>query len=51
MERYSVTQPLDARKKGFGIKDAFRSAEFTSYIRTQQYRSVTGRGWGGSLSF
>jgi hypothetical protein len=38
MERYTKTQPLDSRKKGFGSKDASRRGEFTSYIRTEQYR-------------
>lgn len=38
MERYTKTQPLDSRKKGFGSKDASRRGEFTSFIRTEQYR-------------
>ena len=35
---YIETQPLDARKKGFGSKDAHRRDEFSNAVRTQQYR-------------
>lgn len=35
---YLATQPLDKRSKGFGSKDASRRDEFTSSIRTEQYR-------------
>lgn len=35
---YLTTQPLDQRKKGFGSKDAHKRDEFTSAIRTEQYR-------------
>ena len=35
---YLSTQPLDKRVKGFGSKDAHRRDEFTSAIRTEQYR-------------
>lgn len=35
---YISTQPLDKRKRGFGTKDASRRDEFTSSIRTEQYR-------------
>jgi hypothetical protein len=35
---YLTTQPLDKRAKGFGSKDASRRDEFTSSIRTEQYR-------------
>ena len=38
MERYTVTQPLENRKNGFGSKDASKRGEFTSHIRTEQYR-------------
>ncbi|CAM9855135.1 unnamed protein product, partial [Phaeothamnion confervicola] len=43
MERYTRTQPLDKRKKGFGTKDAFRRGEFTATIRTEQYRDLLKR--------
>lgn len=33
-----MTQPLDKRKKGFGTKDAYKTDEFCSAIRTEQYR-------------
>jgi hypothetical protein len=36
--KYKDTQPLDARKKGFGSKDASRRDEFANSIRTEQYR-------------
>jgi hypothetical protein len=36
--KYITTQPLDARKKGFGTKDAHRRDEFSNNIRTEQYR-------------
>ena len=35
---YLTTQPLESRKKGFGSKDAHKRDEFTSAIRTEQYR-------------
>lgn len=35
---YLSTQPLDKRSKGFGSRDASRRDEFTSSIRTEQYR-------------
>lgn len=35
---YLSTQPLDKRTKGFGSRDASRRDEFTSAIRTEQYR-------------
>ena len=35
---YIETQPLDARKRGFGSKDAHRRDEFSNAVRTQQYR-------------
>mmetsp|Transcript_19910 Transcript_19910/g.29464 ORF Transcript_19910/g.29464 Transcript_19910/m.29464 type:complete len:176 (+) Transcript_19910:47-574(+) len=38
MEKFSKSQPN--RKLGFGTKDAFRSAEFTATIRTEQYRDL-----------
>lgn len=38
MEKWLKTQPLDTRKKGFGTKDASKRGEFTSFIRTEQYR-------------
>ena len=37
-ELYIKTQPLDTRKKGFGSKDASKRGEFSSFIRTEQYR-------------
>ncbi|CAM9337371.1 unnamed protein product [Ascophyllum nodosum] len=40
MEKFIKTQPLDKRKLGFGTKDAYRSAEFTATIRTEQYRDL-----------
>mmetsp|Transcript_2184 Transcript_2184/g.3433 ORF Transcript_2184/g.3433 Transcript_2184/m.3433 type:complete len:245 (-) Transcript_2184:213-947(-) len=36
--KYITTQPLDARKRGFGTKDAHRRDEFSNNIRTEQYR-------------
>jgi hypothetical protein len=38
--KYSTTQPLDQRKKGFGTKDAHRRDEFCNDIRTEQYRET-----------
>lgn len=38
--KYTTTQPLDARKKGFGSHDAKRRDEFANAIRTEQYRST-----------
>lgn len=38
--RYMQTQPLDKRHKGFGSKDAHRRDEFSSSIRTEQYRET-----------
>lgn len=35
---YLTSQPLDKRQKGFGSKDASRRDEFTSSVRTEQYR-------------
>lgn len=35
---YLSTQPLDKRAKGFGSRDASRRDEFTSAVRTEQYR-------------
>lgn len=35
---YISTQPLDARKNGFGSKDAHRRDEFSNEIRCSQYR-------------
>lgn len=37
---YRDAQPLDARKRGFGSKDAKRRDEFANAIRTEQYRST-----------
>jgi len=37
---YIEAEPIDARKVGFGSKDASKRDEFTSYIRTEQYREV-----------
>lgn len=39
-ELYLKTQPFDTRKSGFGSKDASKRDEFTSYIRTEQYRET-----------
>ncbi len=36
--RYIQTQPLDARKRGFGTKDAHKRDEFSNGVRTEQYR-------------
>lgn len=38
--KYTTTQPLDARKKGFGTKDAHKRDEFCNDIRTEQYRET-----------
>jgi hypothetical protein len=38
INKYLATQPLDKRVKGFGSKDAHRRDEFSSAVRTQQYR-------------
>jgi len=38
--KYITTQPLDARKKGFGTKDAHKRDEFSNYVRTEQYRET-----------
>jgi hypothetical protein len=35
---YLSTQPLEKRVKGFGSHDASRRDEFTSSVRTEQYR-------------
>ena len=35
---YLKRQPLNTRKLGFGSRNATVRDEFTSYIRTQQYR-------------
>ncbi|KAF1773895.1 hypothetical protein JG688_00001140 [Phytophthora aleatoria] len=37
---YLKSQPMDARKSGFGSKDASRRDEFMSHIRTEQYRET-----------
>jgi hypothetical protein len=37
---YIEAEPIDARKAGFGSKDASKRDEFTNYIRTEQYREV-----------
>mmetsp|Transcript_65709 Transcript_65709/g.181431 ORF Transcript_65709/g.181431 Transcript_65709/m.181431 type:complete len:177 (-) Transcript_65709:281-811(-) len=37
---YLKTQPLEARKLGFGSHDASNRDEFTSHIRTEQYREL-----------
>ena len=36
--RYIQSQPLDARKRGFGTKDAHKRDEFSNGVRTEQYR-------------
>lgn len=36
---YIESQPLDARKKGFGSRDAHRRDEFSNSVRTEQYRA------------
>lgn len=38
--RYISTQPLDARKKGFGSHDAKRRDEFANANRTEQFRAT-----------
>jgi hypothetical protein len=38
INKYIATQPLDARKNGFGSKDAFKRDEFANSIATAQYR-------------
>jgi hypothetical protein len=38
--KYINKQPLDSRKKGFGSRDADRRDEFSSSIRTEQYRET-----------
>uniref|UniRef100_A0A7S2XZN8 Uncharacterized protein n=1 Tax=Fibrocapsa japonica TaxID=94617 RepID=A0A7S2XZN8_9STRA len=40
MESYLKSQPQDRRKNGFGSHDATRRGEFTSTIRTEQYRET-----------
>lgn len=40
---YIQTQPLEKRKKGFGTRDAFKTDEFTSVARTEQYRETLRR--------
>jgi hypothetical protein len=37
---YLRTQPLDARKRAFGSKDASRRDEFTSTVQTERYRHL-----------
>ncbi len=37
---YSKTQPKESRKSGFGTHDASRRDEFTSHVRTEQYRET-----------
>mmetsp|Transcript_18223 Transcript_18223/g.18286 ORF Transcript_18223/g.18286 Transcript_18223/m.18286 type:complete len:227 (+) Transcript_18223:94-774(+) len=37
---YVKTQPLEKRTNGFGSRDATRRDEFTSAIRTEQYRET-----------
>lgn len=37
---YIEAEPIDARKAGFGSKDASKRDEFTNYIRTEQYREA-----------
>lgn len=39
-EKYSVTQPAETRKLGFGSKNATVSGEFTNTMRTNQYREI-----------
>lgn len=36
---YIESQPLDARKQGFGSRDAHRRDEFSNSVRTEQYRA------------
>lgn len=38
--KYKDTQPLDARKKGFGSHDAHKTDEFSMHIATEQYRET-----------
>lgn len=38
--KYITTQPLGDRKKGFGTRDAKRRDEFSSAVRTEQYRTT-----------
>jgi hypothetical protein len=38
MNKYITTQPLDARKNGFGSKDASKRDEFSNNTATEQYR-------------
>ena len=40
VNKYITTQPLDARKNGFGSKDAFKRDEFANSIATSQYRET-----------
>lgn len=38
--KYKDTQPLDARKRGFGTRDANKRDEFTNVIATERYRET-----------
>lgn len=38
--KYTSTQPLEGRKRGFGTKDASKRDEFSNNIRTEQYRET-----------
>lgn len=40
VNKYKDSQPLDARKNGFGSKDAFKRDEFANTIATAQYRET-----------